>query len=95
MTAGRKRGNEKSEASTADAEELSFEAALERLDGLVDRLERGDLELEDALTAFEQGVALTRRCADQLDRAERRIETLMREGETWLTRPFEGGEEGE
>ena len=61
----------------------------------MDRLERGDLELEDALTAFEQGVALTRRCADQLDRAERRIETLMREGETWLTRPFEGGEEGE
>jgi len=95
VTAGRKRGNEKSEASTADAEELSFEAALERLDGLVDRLERGDLELEDALTAFEQGVALTRRCADQLARAERRIETLMREGETWLTRPFEGGEEGE
>ncbi len=79
----------------ADAEELSFEAALDRLDGLVDRLERGDLELEDALAAFEQGVALTRRCADRLDRAERRNETLMREGETWLTRPFESGEEGE
>ena len=71
---------------------LSFEEALERLEGIVDRLEQGDLELEEALGAFEKGVALTRRCAGQLDDAGRRIDVLVKEGEKWLTRPFDEGE---
>jgi exodeoxyribonuclease VII small subunit len=70
-------------------EELSFEDALERLETLVDQLEQGDLDLEEALAAFEQGVALTRRCAGQLEDAERRVEVLVREGEKWFARPFE------
>ena len=79
-----------SESSAApNADDIPFEAALEQLEALVDRLEQGELELEDALAAFEEGVALTRRCAGQLDSAERRIEVLVREGEKWLTRPFE------
>ncbi len=69
-------------------EELGFEAALERLEGLVGRLESGELPLEDALLAFEEGVALTRRCADQLGRAERRIESLTREGDRLVERPL-------
>ncbi len=68
-------------------EELGFEAALERLEGLVGRLESGELPLEAALLAFEEGVALTRRCADQLGRAERRIESLTREGDQLVERP--------
>jgi len=80
-----------SAASDADeTQTLSFEAALARLEAIVDRLEAGDLELEDALAAFEQGVALSKRCAEQLGRAERRIEVLLREGERWETRDFEG-----
>ena len=75
------------------SESLSFEEALERLEGIVDRLEQGDLELQDALGEFEKGVALTRRCASQLDDAERRIEVLVKEGEKWLTRPLQGGED--
>ena len=43
---------------------LSFESSLEQLESIVDRLEEGDLPLEEALAAFEQGVALTRRCAE-------------------------------
>ncbi len=70
------------------AEELGFEAALERLEGLVERLESGELPLEAALVAFEEGVALTRRCADQLGRAERRIESLTREGDRLVERPL-------
>jgi exodeoxyribonuclease VII small subunit len=70
------------------AEELGFEAALDRLEGLVERLEGGELPLEDALLAFEEGVALTRRCAGQLERAERRIETLTREGDRLVERPL-------
>jgi len=80
-------------AETADGP--SFETALEQLEAIVDRLEQGDLELEDALRAFEAGVALTRRCAKQLSDAERRIEVLVREGESWVARPFEEPEEAE
>jgi exodeoxyribonuclease VII small subunit len=68
--------------------ELPFEAALEKLEQVVDRLEQGDLELEESLVAFEDGVRLTRRCASQLEDAEQRIEVLMREGGKWLARPF-------
>jgi len=80
----------------ADASDgTTFEVALERLEAIVDRLEEGDLELAEALTAFEEGVNLTRRCAGQLDDAERRIEVLVREGEKWLARPFEEAEGSE
>jgi exodeoxyribonuclease VII small subunit len=80
------------EASNA-VEELGFEEALARLETIVDRLEQGDLELEQALAAFEEGVALMRRCARQLEDAERRVEVLVREGEKWLAQPFEESEE--
>lgn len=69
------------------AEPLSFERALERLERIVDELETGELPLEDALAAFEEGVGLSRRCAETLEAAERRIEVLA--GEDGETRPFE------
>lgn len=73
----------------------SFETALQRLEELVERLEQGDLELEAALSAFEEGVALARRCAAQLGDAERRIEVLMREGGGWVGRPLDEPAEAE
>ena len=77
------------DASTMpDPKELSFEAALARLEEVVDRLEAGDLELEAALASFEEGVRLTRQCAEQLGAAERRIEVLLQEGNEWVARPF-------
>jgi len=80
----------------ADASDgTTFEEALQRLEAIVDRLEEGDLELEAALAAFEDGVNLTRRCAGQLEDAERRIEVLVREGEKWIARPFAEPEEAE
>ena len=75
-------------ASGAQVEE-GFEDALERLESIVDRLESGDLPLEQALAVFEEGVKLTRQCAEQLSRTERRIEVLVREGEELVERPFE------
>ena len=68
---------------------LSFEQSLERLEGVVDSLENGDLALEDSLQAFEHGVRLSARCSDQLASAEQRIETLTREGGNWVSRPFD------
>ena len=75
--------------------EISFESGLERLEAIVDRLEQGELPLEEALAAFEEGVSLTRRCAGQLEVAERRIEELVKDGENWLARPLEDGAEDE
>jgi exodeoxyribonuclease VII small subunit len=77
----------------ADPSALSFEEALEGLEALVDRLETGELPLEAALAAFEQGVRLSRRCAEQLEGAERRLEELVREGGVLVARPFDAGED--
>ena len=86
-------GARKKAPSEESIEDLPFEAALERLEGVVDQLEGGDLELEAALQAFERGVKLSAHCASRLDSAERRIEVLMREGERWIARPFASGDD--
>jgi exodeoxyribonuclease VII small subunit len=70
-------------------QELPFERGLGRLEEIAQRLEAGDLELEAALAAFEEGVGLARRCAEQLREAERRIEVLTEEGDGWSERGFE------
>ena len=53
-------------------EQPNFETALEKLEAAVDRLEQGDLPLEDALRTFEDGVRWSRACHQLLDRAEQR-----------------------
>ncbi len=76
-------------ASPVEAVEgLSFERALSELEGVVDGLEGGELELESALASFERGVKLTRRCSEQLDAAGRRVELLVRQGDQWLEQDF-------
>lgn len=93
MGPARRKPAPKAQAGAEAVEETSFEQALERLEAIVDRLEQGELPLEEALAVFEEGVALTRRCAGELDSAERRIEELVRDGEKWLVRPFEGADD--
>lgn len=63
------------------SEELSFEAGMERLESLVRRLEQGNLPLEDALTAFEEGVGVLRVLHQKLGEVERRVEILMRDAD--------------
>ncbi|AQU84249.1 MAG: exodeoxyribonuclease VII small subunit [Halomonas sp.] len=53
-----------------------FAATVSQLETLVERLESGDLSLEDALTAFEQGVRLTRDAQQRLDAAELKVRAL-------------------
>ena len=60
----------------------SFDAILRELNVIVERLEGEDLALEDSLQAFERGVDLSRRGQAILDAAERRVETLLRDGRT-------------
>ena len=58
--------------------ELKFEKALERLEKIVEDLESGNMPLEDALKKYEEGVKLSRLCAEKLSQAETKIETLTR-----------------
>jgi exodeoxyribonuclease VII small subunit len=66
-----------------------FEQALNELEGLVERLERGDLPLDEALKAFERGVALTRHCQARLQAAQQKVEILLKRGGEPQVQPFE------
>jgi exodeoxyribonuclease VII small subunit len=57
-----------------------FEAAIAELDGIVKKLEDGDLALEKSLELYERGVQLSRFCHAQLEQAEKRIEILNERG---------------
>ena len=63
------------------------------LEAIVTELESGDLELEASLSRFEEGVALSRRCADQLGEARQRIDVLVAENGELFERPFEADAE--
>jgi exodeoxyribonuclease VII small subunit len=58
-----------------------FEAALEELEEVVERLESGELSLEDSLAAFEKGVGLVRFCNQKLNEVEKKIEMLVKDKE--------------
>ena len=58
--------------------ELSFEAAQRELESIVERLERGDAALDEAIALWERGEELYRFCVGKLDAAHRRIEELAR-----------------
>ncbi len=58
-----------------------FEAAVAELEGIVKKLEEGDLPLEKSLELYERGVQLSRFCHARLEEAERRIEILDERGE--------------
>jgi exodeoxyribonuclease VII small subunit len=55
-----------------------FETAMRDLEELVDRLEQGDMPLEESLAAFERGVMLTRTCQTALKEAEQKVEILLK-----------------
>ncbi len=57
-------------------EDLSFEAALERLEAIVEAMESGDLALETMLAEYEQGMKLASLCARKLAEAELKVQQL-------------------
>ncbi|NND56395.1 MAG: exodeoxyribonuclease VII small subunit [Xanthomonadales bacterium] len=54
-----------------------FEKALEELESLVEKLESGDLSLDDSLKQFKRGVELTRHCQGVLDEAQQTVQRLI------------------
>jgi exodeoxyribonuclease VII small subunit len=71
-----------------DDKALGFEQALVELEGLVERLEHGDLPLDEALKAFERGVALTRQCQSSLQAAQQKVEVLLKRSGAEEIQPF-------
>jgi exodeoxyribonuclease VII small subunit len=59
-----------------ELEKLSFEEAFRDLEAMVQRLEDGELTLEEALTLYERGMSLAQRCGDALDAAELQVQQL-------------------
>jgi len=71
-----------------------FEDALAELEGLVQRLEKGELPLEDSLAAFERGVNLVRLLTQRLAEVEQRVEVLLKtEAGRLIRRPLEDEEQ--
>jgi len=73
-------------------EKMSFEQAMKELESVVDRLERGEVALEESIALYERGAKLKKRCEDELKRAEEKVAaiTLDAEGNPTGTKPVEG-----
>ncbi len=59
-----------------DLEESSFDESLRRLEQIVEQMEQGDIPLEESLKLYEEGIALSRTCAQKLQQAELTIKRL-------------------
>ena len=59
-----------------NAEKMSFEEALKELETIVEKLERGDVSLDDAVAAYERGTELKQHCQKRLDEAKMRVEAI-------------------
>ena len=67
-----------------------LEQSLDSLEALVERMESGELTLEESLQAFEQGVKLTRECQRALSQAEQKVRILLEQDPQAEPVPFEG-----
>ena len=59
-----------------DISKLSFEEAIKELTGIVEKIEQGEIPLQDSLTQYEKGMALIKHCRGILAKAEQRIEKI-------------------
>ncbi len=66
-----------------------FEECLQNLESIVDKLEKGNVPLEQALKLFEQGIELSNTCRKELEEAEGRVEILLKQNGKLQAEPFE------
>ena len=69
-------------------ENMTFEASMTELEAIVNRLEQGDCELDEALKQFERGISLTRASSQKLQQAEQQVEILLANGDQQTLAPF-------
>jgi len=71
-----------------------FEEALQELETIVQRLEEGNLSLDESLALFEEAIKLSRLCSQRLDEAEKKVEILLKnENGSLFRQPFEPEED--
>jgi len=58
--------------------EIKYEEALKKLEKIVEELEKGDLSLDEALKKYQEGIELSRICAQRLDNARKKIDILTK-----------------
>lgn len=76
----------KDTAAEPEGEEaITFEQAVEELQALIDRIEQGEIGLEESVKAYQRGVQLLKRCRSVLDVAEQEIKQMTAEGEPKAT----------
>ena len=68
---------------------VKFEESLERLEKIVQELEKGEVPLEKSLTLFEEGMQLSSTCRKQLEDAEGKVEILLKQNGKLQAEPFE------
>ncbi|NLI31634.1 MAG: exodeoxyribonuclease VII small subunit [Deltaproteobacteria bacterium] len=67
-----------------------FEESLKRLQTIVERLEKGDVPLEEAMNSFTEGIRLAQSCHRKLEEAENRLRMVLKDEQgAWTTIPFE------
>ena len=69
--------------------EMKFEESLTELEGIVDKLEKGQLSLDESLMFFEKGIKLVRECNTKLRSAQQKVEQLVEENGEVKEEPFE------
>lgn len=72
---------------------VDFERALDELEKLVERMEEGDLGLEESLKLYERGIELSKACQKALDVADRRIRVLSEKNGSSQLEPFEADQD--
>ncbi|PYP82847.1 MAG: exodeoxyribonuclease VII small subunit [Candidatus Angelobacter sp. Gp1-AA117] len=70
-----------------------FEDCLQRLEQIVDELEKGNVPLEQALKLFEEGVQLSTSCRRELEEAEGKVEILLKQNGKLQPEPYESAAE--
>jgi len=68
-----------------DLNNLDFEKAYKELESLVERMERGEQDLETSLSDFERGVSLMKHCHSKLKDAEQKVDILVKDNEGLFT----------
>ena len=69
-------------------ETISFEKSLEKLKGIVEDLESGDLPLKESLEKFQSGIDIIKQCYKELETAELKIETIIKKDGKIITEPL-------
>lgn len=78
-----------SKISEKQINELTFEQAAKRLEVIVNKLESGEVPLENAIDLFQEGMVLAKHCHQKLEKAEMKIDEILEKDGSLIKKPFE------